>query len=281
MKIISDILDLSAPRVMGIINVNPHSFSSTGRCLSIDDAMNHAEKIIQEGAAIIDVGGEPTHPKQHIVISLQEELDRVIPFIEKLNQNFSTPISVDTSHPEVMTAAVSAGASLINDVRALRREGALQTAANLQVPICLMHMQYPDGNASTNSEDPYHGNVVQSVKHFLQERIDACLASGIQKEQIILDPGIGHGSFGKDLPQNLQLLNQLKVFCDMGFPILVGVSQKTFIGELLNVEVSERLYGSIAAAIYAVLCGVKIIRAHDVKATVQALQMINAIDNSL
>lgn len=272
-------LNLSTPKVMGVLNITPNSFSSIGRFMALDQALKHAEKIVSQGAAIIDIGGEPTNPGVHPITSEQEELDRVIPIVEAISQAFPLPISVDTSKPSVMKEAIKKGAGFINDVRALRDPEALKIIADTGVPICLMHMSHPDGKPTKNSAPNMEDDPVTAIQQFLQERIDACLAAGIAKEKIVIDPGIGHGSFGKTQKQNLQLLNQLDKFKDMPFPLLLGVSRKTFIGNILEQSSEERLYGSLAAATVGMMKGAAIIRAHDVKETVDAVRVVIAIMN--
>lgn len=294
-------LDLSHPQIMGILNITPNSFCPVGRFLSVEHALAYAEQMVAEGAAIIDVGGEPTNPGVHPIVSLQEELGRVIPVVEILARTLPVPISVDTSKPEVMREAIVHGAGFINDVRALQHPGALKVVAETQVAVCLMHMgaletetgeslpqQIPPPPKEGASTPFFKGGnsckgggnnslIVSAVKNFLQVRIDVCLAAGIQREQIVLDPGIGGGHFGKNLAQNLQLLAHLDKFQTFQLPLLVGVSRKSFIGELLNLPVEERLYGSLAAAVMAVVRGATIIRTHDVKATVEAVKIADAI----
>lgn len=269
-------LDLCFPQVMGIINITPNSFSTVGRFLSPDQALRHAEKMLAEGAAILDIGGEPTNPGVHPIVSLQEELDRVIPVIEVLSAAIEIPLSVDTSKPEVMRAAIAAGAGFINDVRALQAPGALQVVAEADIPVCLMHMAFPEGNPAGKSWWDTEEEVISPIQDFLSARVSACLDAGIRCENIVLDPGIGGGNFGKSAVQNIQLLSKLETFTLLGFPVLVGVSRKAFIGELLALPVEERLFGSIAAASIAVLQGASIIRAHDVKATVHAVKIAAA-----
>lgn len=270
------ILDLSRPQVMGILNVTPNSYCQVGRVASVAEAGAHAEQMVAEGAAIIDVGGEPTNPGVHPVISLQEELDRVIPVVAALTRRINVPISVDTSKAEVMKQAIAHGASFINDVRGLRDPAALRVAAAANVPVCLMHMTFPDGNVKQNSADAAE-DIVITVKNFLRSRLEACIAAGMAQDKIILDPGIGGGSFGKSMQQNLQLLARLGELQELGVPLLVGISRKSFLGELLNLPVEERLSGSLAAAAIAVKNGAKIIRAHDVKATVEAVRVAWAV----
>lgn len=271
------ILDLSTPKIMGILNVTPDSFATTGRYLDPEQALQYAHKMVAEGADIIDIGAEATNPQLNPCISVEEELNRLLPVLERLTQELDVLVSVDTSKPEVMTEAVKLGAGLINDVRALRMEGALPTVAKLNVPVCLMHMRYPHGKPVTVISTQPEQNIVNEVKNFLQERIAACMAAGMSADKIIIDPGIGHGNFGKNLQENLILLNRLSELNDLNLPILIGVSRKTFIGELLDLPVPERLSGSLAAAVIAVLNGASIIRVHDVKETREAMRVVAAI----
>ena len=265
------------PQLMGILNITPDSFAAVGRYLDPEQALQHAHKMVAEGADIIDVGAEATNPQLNPCISTQEELDRLLPVLERLTRELSIPISVDTSKPEVMIEAVKLGVSLINDVRALRMENALVTAAKLNVSVCLMHMRYPYGKSAAVNQTPTEQDIISEVKTFLQERIAACLTAGILADKIIVDPGIGHGNFGKNLSENLILLKRLSELRELGFPILIGVSRKTFIGELLNLPVAERLSGSLAAAVIAILNGASIIRVHDVKETAEAMRVVAAI----
>lgn len=274
-------IDLSIPQVMGVINVTPNSFSEVGRFHSFEHALNHARTLVDQGATFIDVGGEPTHPGVHPVVSLQQELDRVIPLIEILSKELPIPISVDTSKSEVMREALARGASMINDVRALLDPLALQVVAKSKAAVCLMHMLYPYGQAANKQSKALDENPILQIKAFLQERVTACLEAGIASNRIVIDPGIGHGNFGKNLAQNLLLLNKLDEFKSLNFPILIGVSRKTFIGELLNKPVEQRLYGSLGAALIAVLRGASIVRVHDVQATVEAIKVVMAINSSL
>ncbi|ODB94361.1 dihydropteroate synthase [Candidatus Thiodiazotropha endoloripes] len=264
-------LDLSQPQVMGILNLTPDSFSDGGRFTARDAAIKHAMQMIDEGAAIIDVGGESTRPGAQPVTA-QQEMDRVIPLIETLAGEIPLPISVDTSKAEVMREAVSAGAGMINDVMALRDSGALEAAAEAAVPVCLMHMQ---GEPRTMQCNPHYDDVVDDVKTFLQQRLDACVASGIPQDRLIVDPGFG---FGKTLPHNLALLDGLQNLDQLGVPLLVGISRKSMIGALLGERaVEERLYGSLAAAVMAAMKGSAILRVHDVQATVDALKIVSAV----
>lgn len=259
-------LDLSCPQIMGILNVTPDSFSDGGQFLAQDTALAQAKKMAANGAAIIDVGGESTRPGAAIV-SVEEEISRVVPVIEAIQSELDIPISIDTSKPEVMQAAVKAGAGLINDVQALRVEGALEVAASLAVPVCLMHAQ---GTPQNMQDDPRYEDVVPEVKQFLLERAAACIEAGISKQNLILDPGFG---FGKRARHNLRLMKHLTDIVDSGFPVLVGVSRKSIIGKLLNVTVEERLAGSLALASVAVWQGAKLIRTHDVRETYQAVNI--------
>jgi dihydropteroate synthase len=267
-------VDLSSPKVMGILNVTPDSFSDGGKFSLNDNALRHVENMLSNGADFIDVGGESTKPGAEDV-SVEEELDRTIPVIELIKQNFDTVVSIDTSKAAVMTEAVKAGAGLINDVRALQEPHALTTASKLvkeyRVAICLMHMQ---GAPKTMQQAPQYQNVIQEVSTFLVERKEACLSNGIDSKQILLDPGFG---FGKSLEHNYCLLAQLKQLSILNSPLLVGVSRKSMIGTLLDREVDERLTGSLVCASYAVMQGANIIRVHDVKESVDAIKTINKI----
>ena len=262
-------LALDAPVVMGVLNVTPDSFSDGGRFLAADDALRQAEAMVADGAAIVDVGGESTRPGAEPV-SVQEELDRVIPVLEALASRVEAVLSVDTSTPEVMGEAASAGAGLINDVRALRREGALEAAAGTELPVCLMHMQ---GEPGTMQQDPRYTDVVTEVHAFLRHRVEECERAGIARERLILDPGFG---FGKTLAHNLRLLAELDRLAG-DLPLLVGMSRKSMIGKVTGREVEERLPGSLAVAVMAVERGASIIRAHDVRETVDAVRMTTAV----
>jgi dihydropteroate synthase len=259
-------LDLSRPQVMGVLNLTPDSFSDGGDFFSADAAVERALAMQAEGAAIIDIGGESTRPGAEPV-SAEDEIRRVVPVIEALQVRLTVPISIDTQKPEVMRAAVEAGAGFINDVNALRAPGALEAAAECQVPVCLMHMQ---GEPRTMQADPHYDDVVDEVSGFLQQRAAACEQAGIAREHILLDPGFG---FGKTLQHNLQLLARLETIGALGFPLLVGLSRKSMIGKLLGLDVGERLAASIALAVMAVERGAALVRAHDVAPTWQALQM--------
>lgn len=263
-------LDLSQPRVMGILNVTPDSFSDGGRYVGREQAIEQALRMQEDGAAIIDIGGESTRPGAADV-SVPQELDRVLPLIEALVTELDVPISVDTSKPEVMRAAVEAGAGMINDVYALRREGALETAAALDVPICLMHMQ---GEPRSMQQSPEYTDVVRDVNDFLLEQAARCEQAGIPPSRLLLDPGFG---FGKRLEHNLSLLKHLSRLVEKGYPVLVGMSRKSMIGAVLDLPVEERLHGSVAGATLAAWLGAKVIRVHDVKATVEAMKVVAAV----
>jgi len=260
-------LDLSRPQVMGILNVTPDSFSDGGRFVDPHTALQQARKMVQEGASIIDIGGESTRPGAQPV-STDEELARVIPVIEAISRELDVIISIDTTKDAVMREAVGAGAHMINDVMALQGEGTLQAVADLQVPVCLMHMQ---GEPRTMQQAPHYEDVVSEVRGFLARRRQACLEAGIAANQIILDPGFG---FGKTLEHNLRLFKHLP---EIGSPLLVGVSRKSMIGSMLDLPVDQRLHGSVALAALAVWLGAAIIRVHDVAASVQAIRCVAAV----
>lgn len=263
-------LDLHSPKVMGILNVTPDSFSDGGQFFGQDSALIQAKQMVADGAAIIDVGGESTRPGAAVVAE-DEEISRVIPVIEAIHSEIDIPISIDTSKPAVMRAAIKAGAGLINDVQALRLEGALQAAADLTVPVCLMHAQ---GTPQNMQDNPEYDDVLTEVTAFLLERVVACEQAGINRNKLILDPGFG---FGKRARHNLRLMKHLSKLIDKGLPVLVGVSRKSIIGKLLDVTVEERLYGSLSLASIAVWQGAKLIRSHDVRATVQAVSICNHV----
>jgi len=259
------------PQVMGILNVTPDSFSDGGHYFSLNHALERARQMIAEGVDIIDIGGESTRPGA-TAISVQEELDRVMPVLEKVRAEWPTiTLSVDTSQPQVMREAIAQGANLINDVRALQREGSLQVVAHSKtVGVCLMHLQ---GEPNTMQKNPYYQNVVREVADFLQMRIQTCLTA-IAATRLCIDPGIG---FGKTTVHNLLLIQQLSQLTQLGYPVLVGVSRKSLIGQVLNKPVTDRLYGGLALAVLAVHQGAKIIRTHDVAATVDALRITDAV----
>ena len=265
------ILKLDRPQVMGIVNVTPDSFSDGGMHDTLEAAVAHGLQLAREGADLLDIGGESTRPGADEV-SVEEELHRVIPVIEQLAKQTSLPISIDTSKPEVMRAAVAAGAGMINDVYALRREGAMDAAAALGVPVVLMHMQ---GEPRSMQEAPDYDEVVGDVHRFLAERLFAAEMSGIAKKNLLVDPGFG---FGKNTGHNLQLLAQLERFAELGVPVLAGLSRKRSIGELTGREVvSERVFGSVAAHLVAAQRGAMLLRVHDVAATVDAMKVWNAV----
>jgi dihydropteroate synthase len=255
---------------MGILNVTPDSFSDGGKFVRREQALAQARRMVEEGAAIIDIGGESTRPGA-AEVPLDEELERVIPLLEALRSELEVPLSVDTSKPQVMLAAAAAGAGMINDVAALRRDGALTAAAQSGLPVCLMHMQ---GEPRTMQSTPHYDDVVGEVQTFLRERMAACAAAGIPRERLLLDPGFG---FGKTLAHNLSLLKHLSAFHRLGAPLLVGMSRKSMIGQLLDAPLEARLHGSVAAATIAALQGAQIIRVHDVRATVEALKIVAAV----
>lgn len=260
-------LDLSQPVVMGILNVTPDSFSDGGQYHGLDAAFEQAKKMVIDGAKIIDIGGESTRPGASAV-SLTEELARVIPIIKRIAAELDVIISIDTSKVQVMRQAVAAGAHIINDVRALQAEGALQAAADLAVPVCIMHMQ---GQPSNMQDAPSYQDVTAEVLDFLQQRIDDCVNAGIKREHIILDPGFG---FGKTLAQNYQLLADTSAFHQFNLPVLIGVSRKSMIGNLLQCDESQRLAGSLACASVAATAGAQIFRVHDVRETADVLAVV-------
>ena len=265
-------LKLEVPAVMGILNVTPDSFSDGGKFLARDTALRHAESMAVAGASMIDVGGESTRPGAGDV-SEQEELDRVLPLVESLASRVDAAVSIDTSKPRVMRKAIAAGAAMINDIRALRADGALQAAAELQVPVCLMHMQ---GQPGTMQASPRYGNVVAEVVEFLAERISACRDSGLDESLLIVDPGFG---FGKTRQHNIELLANLRQLARLGRPILAGLSRKATLGELTGRDVDDRVPASVAAAVIAVTRGADIVRVHDVSETVDAMRIAAAVLN--
>ncbi|MFQ2164273.1 dihydropteroate synthase [Aeromonas hydrophila] len=258
-------LSLERPHVMGILNVTPDSFSDGGHFNQLERAMTHARQMVAEGATLIDIGGESTRPGAPDV-SEQEELDRVIPVVERMVAELEVMISLDTSKAAVMREGCAAGAHLINDVRALLEPGALAAAAVADVPVCLMHMQ---GQPRTMQAEPYYDDLLGEVRAFFDERIAACLAAGIERGQLLLDPGYG---FGKTLAHNYQLLAQQERLLDYQLPLLVGMSRKSMIGNLLGCPVDERLAGSLACALIGMQRGARIIRVHDVRATMDTLR---------
>lgn len=267
------VLDLSRTHVMGILNVTPDSFSDGGRFSRHDEALRHAEAMVEAGASLIDVGGESTRPGARAV-SPDEELGRVAPIVEAISARLDVIISVDTSTPTVMREVARLGAGLINDVRALEREGALEAAASTGLPVCLMHMRGEPGNMQDN---PRYDDVTAEVARYLEQRIAACAAAGIAPERVILDPGFG---FAKNLVHNLSLFKHLEALYCLGRPLLVGVSRKSMIGLALDRPVGERLYGSLALAALAMTMGTSILRVHDVAETVDVVRMIAAVQNA-
>lgn len=263
-------LDLSRPQVMGILNVTPDSFSDGGRYNRIDAALRHAEQMLEAGAAIIDVGGESTRPGAPPV-SAEEELQRVAPVVEQLVCRLDALVSVDTSSPALMREAALLGAGMINDVRSLSRDGALQAAAQGNLAVCLMHMQ---GEPQTMQDSPQYDDVTTAVRAFLADRVAACEAAGIARERLLIDPGFG---FAKTLAHNLSLFRHMQALHDLHLPLLVGVSRKSMIGKVLGREVDQRLAGSLALAALAVQQGAHILRVHDVAETVDVLRMLEAV----
>ena len=277
-------LPLSAPVVMGVLNVTPDSFSdgsrlgklnSSGRfTVDVEKALQRAAGMLAEGARIIDVGGESTRPGA-TQVSTQEELDRVIPVVESLVANLDVAISVDTSNPNVMREACVAGAGMINDIRSLNTEGALQVAAQFPVAVCLMHMQ---GQPATMQKQIHYDDVVREVTDYLRGRVDEAVKAGIARSRLVVDPGFG---FGKTAEHNYRLLQQLDQFQQLGLPVLVGLSRKSMIGQATGRPVEQRLHGSVAAAMIALERGARIIRTHDVAATLDAIGVHCAIQNTL
>lgn len=266
-------LDLSFPQIMGILNFTPDSFSDSGKFFSLDKALFQVEKMLNDGAAIIDIGGESTRPMADEV-SEQEELHRVVPLVEAVRQRFDCWISVDSSKAIVMQEAAKVGMDLINDIRALQEPNALQVAAELDLPVCIMHMQ---GQPRTMQTHPQYKDVVQEVLAFLRQRSEECIAVGIKKDNLIWDMGFG---FGKTVQHNYKLLQQLSVFCEEGYPVLAGLSRKSMIGAVLDKPVDERVIGSATGALIAAQGGAKILRVHDVAATSDALKIWQATENA-
>nr|WP_232771981.1 dihydropteroate synthase [Glaciecola sp. 33A] len=267
-------IKFDVPKVMGILNVTPDSFSDGGHFSTVETAMRQAELMVNAGATFIDVGGESTRPGA-VAVALQEELDRVIPIIESISKQLDVVVSVDTSKAQVMIQAVESGAGLINDVRALRNEGALNAAIHaanhFNVPSCLMHMQ---GKPQNMQHKPHYGGVVEDVLGFFEQRIQECTDAGLNYQHILIDPGFG---FGKTLDHNYQILKNLQKFNKFEVPLLVGMSRKSMIGNLLQKDVNQRLAGNIATATIAALAGVEIIRVHDVDETMDAIKIVNKL----
>ena len=264
-------LDLSKPRVMGIVNVTPDSFSDGGKFNTTEKAIAHALQLVEEGADILDIGGESTRPGA-TPVPLDEELKRVIPVIEGL-RDVGVPLSIDTYKPQVMQAAITAGADIVNDVCALREPQALKIVATSQAGVCLMHMQ---GRPQTMQADPQYDDVVSEVRDFLKDRLDAAVQAGIDRSRIMLDPGFG---FGKRTAHNLTLLNHLNDIQILGLPLLIGLSRKSVLGQVVGSSVDERIHASIAASVVSVMKGANIVRVHDVKPTIDALKIVQAVMN--
>lgn len=264
------VLDLSQPQIMGILNFTPDSFSDKGQFFQLDKALAQVEKMLNEGAAIIDIGGESTRPNAEEVSEL-EELDRVVPLVEAVSARFDCWISVDTSKAVVMRESAKVGMDLINDIRALQEPHALQTAVELALPTCIMHMQ---GQPRTMQQNPQYENVVLEVLEFLQNRTALCLQAGMKAENMIWDLGFG---FGKTVQHNYKLLQQQAIFAAQGYPILSGLSRKSMIGAVLDKPVEQRLMGSVAAALLAAQHGASILRTHDVAETADALKIWQAM----
>ena len=265
----SQTIDLSQPVVMGVLNITPDSFSDGGQYRQVNAAVDHGLRMVEEGAAIIDVGGESTRPGADPV-DAEEEIRRVVPVIEKLRAQTDAVISVDTSKPQVMRAAAAAGAGLINDVRALSEKGALEAAVASECAVCLMHMQ---GDPRSMQLAPHYDDVVSEVKAFLEQRVHSCRAAGMAADRMVIDPGFG---FGKTLEHNLQLLRHLGQL-GIELPIMVGLSRKSIVGRLTGRPAGERVYGSVALAVISVMNGARIVRVHDVGATVDALKTVTAV----
>lgn len=263
-------LDLSHTHIMGILNITPDSFSDGGRYNRMDTALLRVEQMLADGATLIDVGGESTRPGAALV-SVQQELDRVVPVVEAIRARFDTVVSVDTSTPEVMRGSAAVGAGLINDIRALQRPGAMQAAVETGLAVCLMHMQ---GDPQTMQQAPVYDSVLAEVNSFLELRVQACLDAGIARERLLLDPGFG---FGKSLQHNLELFAAMPQVRPLDLPLLVGVSRKSMIGQALERPVDQRLSGGLALATLAVIKGARIIRVHDVAETVDAVRMAEAV----
>ena len=267
--------ELTFPAVMGVVNTTPDSFSDGGTLyqstrLDLDKAFDRCAKMVQEGATILDIGGESTRPGSDPV-SVEQELERVIPLVERLARSFDVALSLDTSTPQVMLEGALAGAHIINDVRALRREGALEAAASTDLAVCLMHMQ---GEPKTMQAQPTYDDVVQDVSGFLSQRIEDCLMAGIDKKRLWIDPGFG---FGKTLAHNIELMQNISYFCNGNHPVLVGVSRKSMIGAITGKDVDERLAGGLALATVALMQGAHIIRTHDVDATMDVVNVVRVL----
>lgn len=267
------LLDLTSPKIMGILNFTPDSFSDSGKFFTLDKALFQVEKMLNDGADIIDIGGESTRQNAEIV-TLEQELERVVPLVEAVRKRFDCLISVDSSKAEVFRQSALVGADILNDVRALQEPNALETAVELGLPVCLMHMQ---GTPQNMQQNPEYDDVVEEVADFLNQRIFACTMAGLPKEHIILDVGFG---FGKTVQHNYQLLKHLNAFVASGYPVLAGLSRKSMIGNVVNKPVDQRVAGSIAGALLAVQNGAKIVRVHDVAETADALKVWQAMVNA-
>ena len=265
-------LDLSKPLVMGVLNVTPDSFSDGGRFVEPGAAVAHAVRLVADGAAIIDIGGESTRPDAQPV-SATVELERILPVLQAL-RSVGVPISIDTSKPEVMKEALTQGADMINDVAAFRARGALELMASSDAALCIMHMQ---GEPRTMQRAPHYDAVVAEVRAFLAERANAAEAAGVSRDRIVIDPGFG---FGKALDHNLELIRNLGEIVASGWPVLVGLSRKSMLGRITGREADERIHASVAAALLAVLRGARIVRAHDVRATCDALAVLRAVEDA-
>jgi dihydropteroate synthase len=263
-------LSLNRPYVMGIVNVTPDSFSDGGKFSDTALAIEHALKLVEDGADILDIGGESTRPNA-TPVPLDEELNRVIPVVEGLRNRVNVPLSIDTYKPQVMQAAIAAGADLVNDVKALQEDGALATVLGNNVGVCLMHMQ---GTPQTMQIDPQYGDVVAEVSEFLNTRLQLLLNAGVAKNRILLDPGFG---FGKTREHNIRLAKELDRLLKLGQPLLVGLSRKSVLGKLTGGDEGQRLHASVAASVVSVMKGAHFVRVHDVKATVEALKVVAAI----
>jgi dihydropteroate synthase len=261
------------PLIMGIINVTPDSFSDGGLCVSTEDALRHAARLIEQGADWLDIGGESSRPGS-MPVNLEEELLRVIPVVEALAA-MGVPVSVDTSKPEVMHAAIRSGASMINDINALQAPGALEIVAEGGVAACLMHMQ---GEPRSMQNNPRYNNVVMEIQDFLRQRLDAAQVAGIPRERLVIDPGFG---FGKTYCHNMELLRHLGRFSDLGVPVMVGLSRKALLGKITGSDVGDRVHASVSAALLAVMKGASIVRVHDVKATSDAFAVYNAVTSTI
>ena len=265
------LLDLTSPKIMGILNFTPDSFSDSGKFFTLDKALFQVEKMLNDGADIIDIGGESTRSNAEIV-TLEQELERVVPLVEAVRKRFDCLISVDSSKAEVFRQSALVGADILNDIRALQEPNALETAVELGLPVCLMHMQ---GTPQNMQQNPSYDDVVEEVADFLNQRIFACTMAGIPKEHIILDVGFG---FGKTVQHNYQLLKHLNAFVASGYPVLAGLSRKSMIGNVINKPVDQRVAGSVAGALLAVQNGAKIVRVHDVAETADALKVWQAMN---